>query len=60
MIRSKHKKRHEDLHRKLDELVADFIRHTGKLPSDTTLMEFMVWSSEQKENPTPNLEGGEE
>ena len=47
-----HKARHKELHRALDELVADFIRHTQGLPSKTTLLTFMQWSSEQCENPT--------
>jgi len=47
-----HKKRHKDLHKSLDELVADFIRHTERLPSRTTVLELMKWSSEQVDNPT--------
>jgi len=39
-----HKKRHEELHHSLDELLADFIAHTNRLPSKTTIMEFMEWS----------------
>ncbi len=46
-----HKKKHEELHKALDELSADFINHTGKLPTKTTLMELMKWSSEQANNP---------
>jgi len=47
-----HKKIHEELFEALDILVADFIFHTSKLPSKTTLMKFMEWSAEQKKNPT--------
>jgi len=47
-----HKEKHIELHKNLDELSADFIRHTGKLPSDVTLMEFMTWAYEQTKNPT--------
>ena len=50
--REKHIKRHKELHLALDELAADFIFHTDKLPSDTTLMEFMRWAFEQTKNPT--------
>ncbi len=47
-----HKERHQTLHRALDELVADFIRHTGKRPSTTPLTGLMLWSHEQCEKPT--------
>jgi len=46
-----HKARHVELHAHLDELIADFIQHTDKRPSNTTLMEFLQWSSRQCENP---------
>lgn len=49
---AKHKQRHIELHRYLDELSADFIGHTGKLPSKTTIMEFMEWSFEQTKSPS--------
>ena len=39
--------RHEKLYHTLDELLADFIDKTGKLPSDTTLLEFVKWSHQQ-------------
>jgi len=47
-----HKARHNVLHMHLDELMADFIKHTGKFPTDTTLMELIKWSHEQTKNPT--------
>jgi hypothetical protein len=46
-----HKKRHVILHKYLDELIADFINHTHKLPSETTLIELMEWSNKQQINP---------
>lgn len=49
-----HKDRHIMLHRHLDELVADFITHTEKLPSKTTLFELMQWAHCQTKNPTEN------
>lgn len=52
MTREEHIARHVELHQKLNELMADFVDHTGKLPSSTTLMEFMQWSYEQTKNPT--------
>lgn len=50
--RFEHKERHELLHNHLDELIADFIKHTSKLPSKTSLIEFLEWSYEQTINPT--------
>ena len=50
--KEKHIKVHEELHKALDELVADMIRHTEMLPSTTTVMELMQWSNEQTKEPT--------
>ena len=52
MKREEHIRRHKKLHRYFDELMADFIRHTNKLPSDTALMELAKWSHKQTTNPT--------
>jgi len=52
MTSEEHKERHVILHQMLDELVADFIRHTEKRPSKTSLFEFMQWSNQQTINPT--------
>jgi hypothetical protein len=41
-----------ELHKSLDELIACFFTETEKLPSKTTLMEFMNWSHEMTKNPT--------
>jgi hypothetical protein len=46
-----HRERHVALHRSLDELLADFIGHTGSLPSQTTLTEFLTWSHSQTLDP---------
>ena len=46
-----HKERHILLHKYFDELLADFIDHTGKVPSKTTVMEFMEWSYKQTQMP---------
>lgn len=46
-----HKERHRMLHKYFDELLADWITHTGKRPSGATVLELMEWSAEQKENP---------
>jgi len=56
---SKHKKRHKLLHNHLDELIADWITHTRKLPSKSTVLELLTWSNEQIENPTASNTHGE-
>lgn len=48
---SNHLVRHVFLHCALDELIADFIAHTDKLPSNTTLRELMEWSHKQTIEP---------
>jgi hypothetical protein len=52
MTKEEHIKRHLELHSYLDELIADFIRHTDKLPSDTKITELMKWSYSQTKEPT--------
>jgi hypothetical protein len=52
MNQEEHKKRHEELHKALDELVADMIGQTTMLPSTTSVMDLMKWSNEQQKNPT--------
>lgn len=47
-----HLRRHKALHEDLNELVADFITHTGRLPSYTFLVDFMKWSYSQTIDPT--------
>jgi hypothetical protein len=47
-----HKKRHHQLHEFLDELVADWMRHTNVRLSKNTVLELMKWSNEQCSNPT--------
>lgn len=51
MTDDEHKQRHVELHKLLDELVADFIEHSGCLPSKTTIFELMKWSNEQAQKP---------
>lgn len=52
MTKAAHKKRHVLLHRMLDELVADFMGHTGKMPSKTPIFELMEWSFTESREPT--------
>jgi len=47
-----HQERHAQLHKSFDELVADFIDQTGKLPTKTSIYELMVWSHEQTIKPS--------
>ena len=51
MEKSEHKKRHEELHKALDELVADFLTHTGALLTPTSIMDLMDWSYRQTQDP---------
>jgi len=54
MDAEEHKARHVALHRALDELVADCIRHNPtKSFSTMTVLELMEWSASQLEDPTP-------
>ena len=52
MLKKLHIQRHIELHKNLDELVADFITHTKNLPSKTTIIELMKWSHSQTLEPT--------
>ena len=54
-----HKKKHEELHKMLDQLVADWIWHTKKMPSEASILDLVAWSFEQTKNPTPGEGGGE-
>lgn len=47
-----HRARHVELHKMFDELAADFIAQTGKMPSYSSIMELMKWSYEQTVAPT--------
>lgn len=46
-----HKEKHIKLHKSFDELVADYVSHTEKLLSETTVMELIEWSYSQTINP---------
>lgn len=52
LTRVEHIARHEVLHKNLDELVADYVTHTGKRLSDSTIMDLIQWSYQQTQNPT--------
>lgn len=53
MTENEHRERHRKLHESFDELLADYIGHTGNLPSKTTLSDFLQWSYEQTQKPVP-------
>jgi hypothetical protein len=52
MTPEEHKAKHIELHKKLDELIADFIDQTDNSLSKTSVMELIKWSYEQTKNPT--------
>jgi hypothetical protein len=47
-----HMKRHKELHLAFDELAADYVVHTGRLLSKSSLMDLIEWSYKQTVNPT--------
>ena len=51
MTPEEHRNRHIELHRALDELMSDFLRHTGRLFSMTTILELARWSHAQTMEP---------
>lgn len=54
MTKEQHKGRHCELHRALDELVADWAaHHPGRFYSKATIMELIHWSHDQTIDPTP-------
>ena len=56
MNKQEHIDIHINLHNNLDVLLADFIQETGRLPSKTTLTDFLEWSFDQTTNPSDNFE----
>jgi len=52
MTPEQHRLRHIELHQALNELIADWILDTERLPSDASVMELMEWSSRQAIKPT--------
>jgi hypothetical protein len=51
MSEEEHKKRHEELHSALDELLADYITCTHKSLSGSTIMDLLKWSYKQTQKP---------
>ncbi len=52
MNKREHIKRHKELHKNLDELIADYLSATRKNLSNSTIMDLIDWSFEQTTNPT--------
>lgn len=52
MTKEEHIKKHKELHKSFDELLADWISHTEGLPSKNTIMDLMKWSHGQTIEPT--------
>jgi hypothetical protein len=52
MTPKQHRQRHVELHQALDELIADFLHHTGELPSHASILRLMEWSYSQTKQPT--------
>lgn len=46
-----HKRIHIEMHLKLDELVSDYIAHTKKSLTDTSILDLMIWSYSQTLKP---------
>jgi hypothetical protein len=46
-----HKQIHKELHRSFDELLADYLLYSKKLPSEISVFELMKWSYHQTIDP---------
>ncbi len=53
MTKAEHIDRHKALHAALDDLVADYLTHTGRGLAATSVLELIQWSHAQTVNPTP-------
>ena len=51
MTKEDHIKRHLELHKALDELLADFIDHTKEPPLGRPIKDLMEWSHKQTTDP---------
>ena len=52
MEREKHIERHKELHKAVDELLADYITHVPSASIDDSIYTLVKWSYEQTKNPT--------
>ena len=51
MTAEEHRHYYIELYKALDELVDDYITHTGNMPSVTSIMVLMEWVHKQTYNP---------
>jgi len=51
MNKKMHIQRHKELHKALDELLADYINNTKNSLNETTIMDLVKWSAKQLKNP---------
>lgn len=51
MTKEEHILRHKELHKYLDELIADYVRCTEKTLGKSTIFDLMNWSHQQTTNP---------
>jgi hypothetical protein len=58
MTPDEHRERHKLLHRYLDELLADFVRHSNGPVLGRTIEELMNWSFRQTETPDEEIVNG--
>ncbi|MCK5610510.1 hypothetical protein KAR91_52035 [Candidatus Pacearchaeota archaeon] len=52
MTKEEHIKKHKELHKALDELVADYLAQAKGGNTASSIYELMVWSYYQTSNPT--------
>lgn len=52
-----HAARHKQLHQALDELVADWIKHTDGRPNTGRVIDLITWSHAQTLSPTERKDG---
>ena len=58
MTTEEHIEKHKILQKHLHELTTDFINHTGRLPSQATILELMKWSNQQTIKPINDIQKG--
>lgn len=51
MDEKKHRQLHVKMHKTLDAVIADFMKHTDRLPSKTPIIELLEWSYQQTIQP---------
>ncbi len=58
MTHDEHRQRHVELHKKLDELLADYLVHNpDKGLTNSTIVDLMLWSAAQTKKPVERTGG---